>query len=585
MILLIVSFIAGVLTTLAPCALPLLPVIVGGSLSGQSRKYKALVVVSSLALSIIAFTLLLKATSVFIAVPEYFWKTLSSVIVIGFGLSMLFPKTFEKIYLKANLILGRKSNQLVAEGVQKESFKGDILIGASLGPVFASCSPTYFLILATVLPESFLKGLVYLFAYATGLSLTLLLIAKLGEKLVVKLEKYADPEGLFKKSLGVIFVIVGVLIATGVDKKIEGVLVRNNILNFVSLEQKILQKSVEEEKVLPGVGEEEKSSVLEETVGGSKVFNLEQTLSEKKRKYLKAEEIVAPSGYINASPFSLKDYIGKKVILIDFVTYSCINCQRTFPFLNAWYKEYEDDGLLIVGIHTPEFAFEKNIENVKKALDGFGIKFPVVLDNDYGTWKAYKNVYWPRKYLIDIDGFVVYDHIGEGKYEETEKKIQELLAEKKSRLGEELKFGDAVSKTIVEEKIESASPEIYFGSMRNENLGNGLAYIFGPKEFVVPSERKSNTLYLGGKWEIKPEYAESQGTTEVYFKYSAKKMFMVASSENSVEIGVYENGKFFKNIKVKDSQLYTLLENQSKESGEVMLKIPSGVKVFTFTFG
>ena len=121
--------------------------------------------------------------------------------------------------------------------------------------------------------------------------------------------------------------------------------------------------------------------------------------------------------------------------------------------------------------------------------------------------------------------------------------------------------------------------------MRNENLGNGLAFMFGEKDFVVPVDRKPNMLYLGGKWDVKPEYAESKGVAEVYFKYSAKKMFMVASSDSLKEVGVYENGKFLKNIKVKDSQLYTLLENQSKESGEVMLKIPSGVKVFTFTFG
>ncbi len=244
MILLFISFIAGVLTTLAPCALPLLPVIVGGSLSGQKRKYKALVVVLSLAFSLVIFTLALKVSSVFITVPEYFWKALSSVIVIGFGLSMLFPKTFEKIYLRVNLFLGRKSNQLVAEGLQKESFKGDILIGASLGPVFASCSPTYFLILATVLPESFLKGLVYLTAYALGLSVTLLLIAKLGEKLAGSLEKYADPEGWFKKTLGLIFILIGLLIATGVDKKIESVMVRNNLLNFVQFEEKILENFV-----------------------------------------------------------------------------------------------------------------------------------------------------------------------------------------------------------------------------------------------------------------------------------------------------------------------------------------------------
>ena len=155
---------------------------------------------------------------------------------------------------------------------------------------------------------------------------------------------------------------------------------------------------------------------------------------EKKEKMFDvAKEITTPNGYINIDDINIADAIGKKVILIDFWTYSCINCQRTTPFLNAWWDKYEDDGLLMIGIHTPEFEFEKDYNNVADAVKEFGIEFPVVLDNDFSTWRAYQNRYWPRKYLIDIDGFIVYDHIGEGGYDETEKKIQELLEERRVR--------------------------------------------------------------------------------------------------------------------------------------------------------
>jgi thiol-disulfide isomerase/thioredoxin len=152
--------------------------------------------------------------------------------------------------------------------------------------------------------------------------------------------------------------------------------------------------------------------------------------AEKAKIYDSAKEIVSPAGFINTDEnLQIKNLIGKKVVLLDFWTYSCINCQRTLPYITSWYDKYKDAGLEIIGVHTPEFAFEKEYDNVVAATKKWGVNYPVVLDNDYGTWQAYKNRYWPRKYLIDIDGYIVYDHIGEGGYDETEKKIQELLME------------------------------------------------------------------------------------------------------------------------------------------------------------
>ena len=156
----------------------------------------------------------------------------------------------------------------------------------------------------------------------------------------------------------------------------------------------------------------------------------EARISKKEREYRRAEEIVAPSGFVNANDFSVREAAGEKVVLLEFWTYTCFNCQNVQPHINGWYDEYTDDGLQVVGVHTPEFGFEKEYANVEAAVGEAGIGYPVVLDNAYATWNAYDNRFWPAIYLIDADGFVRYKHFGEGAYGETEGKIQELLAEK-----------------------------------------------------------------------------------------------------------------------------------------------------------
>ncbi len=152
------------------------------------------------------------------------------------------------------------------------------------------------------------------------------------------------------------------------------------------------------------------------------------------KKYI---EIVRPSGFVNSNnqPITIGEYVGKKVIVLNVMTYSCSNCQATFPYVNTWYEAYKDDGLIVIGLHTPEFAFEKDKDNVEEAMLKFGITYPVIMDNEYATWNAYGNRFWPRKYLIDIHGNIVYDHIGEGAYEETDAEIVKALVERKRVLG------------------------------------------------------------------------------------------------------------------------------------------------------
>ncbi len=325
-----------------------------------------------------------------------------------------------------------------------------------------------------------------------------------------------------------------------------------------------------------------------------------QSVEEKDGKYPVAREIIAPAGFINTEKVSIQDLVGEKVILLDFWTYSCINCQRTLPYLNGWYGKYRDQGLEIIGVHTPEFEFEKIRDNVLRAVAQYGIKYPVVLDNDYGTWRNYGNRYWPRKYLIDIDGFIVYDHIGEGGYDETEKKIQELLREKAEKLKEDLAIPEDMLIPSGAEAVDSRkdiSREIYFGSGRNTYFANGTKGIIGRQTLNNPSRVDKNALYLVGDWDIQSEYAQNLSAgAKIIFRYQAQKVFMVASAGSPVEIEVRVDGEKIESSGqdlnsqgrgiIQEDRLYRLIESGGYEEKtlEIIIKEP-GLKAFTFTFG
>ena len=559
MVLLLVSFISGVLTVLAPCILPLLPIIIGGA-AKDGRNRNPYLITASLALSIVIFTLALKFSTAFIDVPQSVWSLISGVIILFFGLISVFPEPWEKFNVK--LGLQTKSDKLMADSAKKKGVFGDVLLGMSLGPVFSSCSPTYFVILATVLPQNFLLGTVYLLAYAAGLSMVLLLIALLGQRFVQKMKWAADPRGWFKRGLGILFILVAIFILTGADKRVQTFLLEKGYFNITNFEQTILEKAIPEEE----------TSV---------------------ENYPQYKEIVDPSGFVNTDEIILEELVGEKIILLDFMTYSCINCIRTFPYLNEWYDEYSDEGLEIIGIHTPEFAFEKDIENVEAAMEKYGIEFPVVLDNEYATWNAYGNRYWPRKYLIDLEGNIVYDHIGEGNYDETENKIRELL-------------GLTAATTEKVEEVASSrlsvSPETYVGAERNETLSNGERFTVGEQDFDRPTRVVTSLLYLVGTWNIEGEFAESiSETASILFRYKAKNVFIVASADEEVQVEVrvndkpiseslagldvyFENGKSY--IDVQNDDLYRVIEGEEVES-ELLELIPQspGLQIYTFTFG
>jgi thiol-disulfide isomerase/thioredoxin len=331
-----------------------------------------------------------------------------------------------------------------------------------------------------------------------------------------------------------------------------------------------------------------------------------------KSQFKKAPEFDKVTGYINTKPINLSDLKGK-VVLVDFWTYSCINCIRTIPYLVDWNEKYADKGLVIVGVHAPEFEFEKNIDNVKAAVKKFGIKYPVIQDNDKGTWNAYQNQYWPRKYIVDSEGYLRYDHIGEGGYAETEKVIQSLLQERSARLSLDSSLPSTNNNTITEtttipENVQSVdfskiySPELYFGyQFARAPLGNPEG--FKPDQTVnyslsdIDSDIKPNVIYLDGTWKNNADNMELQSNTgSIALVYSAKSVNMVAggngevsiSEDGSTLLGKYrgedlsEEGKFT----IDGQRLYNLSVHDNYGAHSIVIDVKGkGFQAYTFTFG
>ncbi len=316
-----------------------------------------------------------------------------------------------------------------------------------------------------------------------------------------------------------------------------------------------------------------------------------------------AVEIVDPTGFINtSSTFTLSSLIGKKVVLLDFWTYSCINCVRTIPYLNAWYQKYKDYGLEIVGIHTPEFDFEKELSNVQNAVQEYGIHYPVILDSNYGTWDAYNNLYWPNKYLIDMAGYIVHNQVGEGSYAESEAEIQKELQQRATILGLDPNSIPTGTVNVAAANLnEINSPETYFGAERNSLLANGTYLVNGTQTLTTPAVASinPNSLYLGGAWDFEDQYATnlSAGATITY-EYDAGKVYMVAAgAANGTVVDVMQDGQPIGaaagsdvqngKMTVSGNRLYNIVNNPDgggEHTLELKVETP-GLQAFTFTFG
>ncbi|MBI4360490.1 redoxin domain-containing protein [Candidatus Micrarchaeota archaeon] len=306
-----------------------------------------------------------------------------------------------------------------------------------------------------------------------------------------------------------------------------------------------------------------------------------------KQGFTPAPELNDISGYLNAPEnFTLSSVKGK-VILVDFWTYSCINCIRTLPYLKNWHEKYKDQGLAVVGVHTPEFQFEKDLQNVQAAVQQNGISYPVVLDNDYATWRAYQNNYWPHKYLIDAQGYIRYDHIGEGGYEETERQIRKLLMERDEQLQlEPTQTANATPLPLG----QIGTPEIYFGyDFIRQPFGNlaelkteePIAFTFNGVDQFTP-----NLAYLEGTWVIRKDHAELVSDSgRVALAFKAKTANIVAGSNPPQPVTAMVFGLPEKTVAIHRQTLYPVAETPDYEQKTLVLTASKGFQLYTFTFG
>ena len=567
MLLLIIAFFAGILTILAPCVLPVLPVIIGGSISGGKKdKYRPYIIGASLALSIIFFTLILKFSTLLIGLSPNVLSWLSGSLLVMLGIAALWPELWEKLIIRLNWQAA--SQRFLGRGERnKDQYIGPILIGVALGPVFASCSPTYAFILASILPISILVGIIYLITYSIGLALALLLISLGGKKIINKYSWAIDTHSIFRRSLGLLFVVIGVAIISGYQVRAETWVANHLPFDETKIERVLLAK-------------QHKSNLIHSTSNGvarPTVLNVQAT---------PAPELQGLTNWINSPPLTLQQLRGK-VVLVDFWTYSCINCIRSLPYVESWYQSYKDKGLVIIGINTPEFAFEHDPNNVAAAVKRDNIIYPVALDNNYQTWNAFQNNSWPADYLIDQSGNIRYVSLGEGDYDKTEQAIQVLLG-----INEPLKTS-RYSVPIT----SNQTPETYFGTNRAMNYVGSPTLTDGVFNFQPNSNLSSNNWTLGGSWSISPEYITSNGSNAtLHFKATAKNIYVVASTANnqpaSVIVGLpaSQAGQYGGDVtngivNISESRLYHIVSLNQAGYTTVTLTVPKNVSLYTFTFG
>lgn len=515
------AFLAGIITVLSPCILPILPIVLTSSIGGQNTgKARPLGVVSGFILSFTFFTLFLSTIVRLSGIGADTLRLVSVVIVAGFGVSLLVPQ-FQALVEK----LFARLAGWVPVGQNRTGFGGGLLIGVSVGLLWTPCVGP---ILASVISLAITgtvtldAGLITL-AYSMGTAMPMLLIMLGGQSALRRVPWLMANLGKIQKAFGVVMILTALGIFLGVDRKFQTWVL-----------EKFPQYGA-------GLTKLEDNELIKKEL---------KTRSEPKG--VKAPELRPVGAWFNSAPLTIESLRGK-VVIVDFWTYSCINCQRTLPYLRQWWKKYKDKGLVIIGVHSPEFEFEKSERNVAQAIADFGLTYPIVQDNDFATWQAYNNRYWPAKYFIDKEGFVRYTHFGEGNYDESEKVIQDLLG-----------VSEAINNTEVQNFART--PEIYLGNARR-----------------LPEAG----LVFEGKWEYGDEYANPARGARLVVDFEAKEVFAVMrAKKETAKVEVFVDDERVGEVTVDADKLYQLLDLPEPGKHELRLEFgDSNAEVYAFTFG
>ncbi len=527
------ALLEGLALIASPCILPVLPLILAASVEGGRRRPYGIIIGFVLAFSL--FAIAARHIVALLGIDLDIIKQGSLVLLTLFGLILLFDKLSEKFSTLTHSAANFGNRLAMTRG---EGLMSGILIGALIGLVWTPCAGP---ILATVLvqvirQQSDTAGNLIILSFAIGAGIPMLLIALFGRRLMNKLGLITRHTETLRRIFGILILISVAWIASGVD-----------IQTLFTTEQKTEQAS---EKL---------------------------TLQDGLKTPYAAPEFAGIEDWFNSSPLTLQSLHGK-VVLIDFWTYSCINCVRTLPHLVEWDKKYRNLGLVIIGMHAPEFEFEKKSANVAAAISQHGIRYPVALDNLLSTWDRFKNSYWPAHYLIDATGQVVYTHFGEGNYQQTENNIRYLLG---------LKNG--VSDTAAGPEFSpDQTLETYLGYARASNF-SGKIQRDAVGNYRFPTTLTEDHWALNGKWRVEGEKIVAMDVNAALrFNFRARKVFLVLGNATgkTVHLSVTLNGKPVTTLTVERNTLYELTDQLTQKNGLLEIKTDApGLEAYAFTFG
>lgn len=589
--LLVLAYLGGVLTIVSPCILPVLPFVFART--GQPFIKSGLPLLAGMALTFALVATLAAVGGGWVVQVNQYGRWLALLFVALFGLTLLLPRLAERL---TRPLVSAGSRLSEAAGQDNRPRPGaSFLIGVATGLLWAPCAGP---ILGLILTGAALQGAsiattLLLLAYAAGAATSLAAALLLGGKVFALMKRSIGTGEWIRRGLGAAMLAGVAAIALGLD---TGLLARLSTASTGGIEQALVGQ-------LSGKSTSGNATMMAQipAVGAA------MKVADKAPGTLPIEGQLPPLNgavqWLNSPPLDAQALKGK-VVLVDFWTYSCINCLRTLPYVKAWAEKYRDQGLVVIGVHAPEFAFERDVGNVTKAMKELGINYPVAIDNDYKIWRAFNNEYWPAHYFADAQGRIRYHHFGEGDYAESERVIQQLLREAGSKtVADGLINADANGVQQAPDMNQVLSPETYVGYQRAEHFVPETGLV--PDKvatYIPPSNLNLNDWSLGGQWAVSAERATASApASRIVYRFHARDLHLVlgpGADGKPVRFNVSIDGQAPGDAhgvdvapdgsgRVTEQRLYQLVRQTDavKDRTFTIEFLDPGVSAYAFTFG